>query len=317
MVKYGDVIGKGVFSEDVLASIPRYCACGAELEFSDNFVNIGCPNRFCHLRVGARLFAMCKKMQEIGMGVPEGFGEGTCNKLAEICSMESPAEICGILEAPDSYPEIDIVSWEAKKETMRELLKSPIEFWQYVLLLNLPKVATITKALFGSFDNPNDFFEALGEDTKAVKYISAQLGISTSNESGVLAVNVYNTLMEHREEIETWYEYFNIVRKPTEEEVGGEIYTLNVCATGTPKGYSTKFEFFKELKKHETDRLKVEKVESVTKDTHVLVADPSSTTGKTGKAKKMNEKACKQVIFIGEPDAVMDFVDELASKLQV
>lgn len=320
MVKYSEVVGKGIFSDDVLACVPSTCSsCGQELEFSDNFVNICCPSRICPAKIGTRLFAMCKKMQEIGMGIPVGFGEGTCAKLAELCNLHSPGEVAKVVTERNNaeYTNLDIVAWEAKRDTMSELLKSPIELWQYVMLLNIPNIASIAKVLFDGFDTPESFYKELGAGMGAVSKVASKLGLSINNENGVLAVNVYNTLVEYKEEIECWYKYFNIIKVPTADEVGGEIYQFNVCATGTPSGYSTKAEFFTKLKKYETPRFKINKVDSVTKKTHAVVADPDSDSDKAVKARNMNSKAGKQVLFIGTPEEVIAFIQDIASKISI
>jgi len=59
---YEQVEDNELLDEETLAWIPRYCDCGAEIEFTESLRQIYCPNRFCSFKVAARLESMAKDM---------------------------------------------------------------------------------------------------------------------------------------------------------------------------------------------------------------------------------------------------------------
>lgn len=295
MIEYSEAFENELIPSEYRDLIPSTCLCGSTTAFTENLNFLECTNSRCFTKVGSRIEAMCKALQI------DGFGETTSLELARRYKLAGPAQLILLARKYTDIP--DIAGWSTKRQNVLTQTAKDISLWEYIRVLNLPGISSTARSLFDSYCTAEDFFTDLEE--QQVPFIASKLGIKASAESSVIAVNVYNTLLEYKSEIVGCQKLFNI------KQLSPDIETLNVCITQKVPGFANKPAFIEELKRRFGDKFNIVQVERVTETTHILVGDPESNTGKMKRAKAINEKAGQQMVFIGGPETVIEFISTL------
>lgn len=290
----------GLISERFLEYIPSHCeGCGEELYFSDNLSFLACINDRCPTKVASRIEAMCKFLKI------DGFGEANCMTIAKKFKLAGPAQLKVVAERFAELP--DVPGWETKRNNVLQGMNKELSLWEYVKALNLPGVSGRARELIEGYENLEDFYDDL--ETQQVPLVAARLGIKSELDSGVLAVNTYNTMMEYKSEVLGCVEFFNI-KKENKDAI-----TLNVCITQKVPGYANKPAFIERLREIANGSVNIVQVDRVTEKTHVLVGDINSSTGKMKRAKEINEKAGQTMVYIGNSLEVEKFVSDLCKRV--
>lgn len=282
MIKYSVVKEQGLINEDILKNIPSHCDCGSELVFTDNLVNLACPNRYCYNKIGARLESMCKIL-----GI-DGWGNASCVQVAKEFKLKSPAQLYILAQRDVECKSIS--GFQKKLKEFKDVIdEKELLLWEYVQAMSIPGVDSNAHSIFGDYsDIKTAYIDIING---GVPFIADKLGITIKNDASVLAVNTYNTLFNYQNELETLVICFTI-----KETVGKDIY---ICITGGVEGYTNKSEFINSLKYSFADKLNIIQQKSVTSDTNILVCDAGdSDSSKFMKARNKNEKAGKEVIKI-------------------
>ena len=301
MIIFDEVREYELIPNEILHYIPETCEiCGKPLEFSDNLTFLACSNEHCPSRVAARIEAMCKFLQI------DGFGESTSQTIALKFKLMGPAQLFVVARQIATLPEVP--GWETKRQNILTAQKKELRLWEYVKALSLPGINSTARSLFEGYENLNDFYEDL--DEQQVPLVAARMGIKSSLDEGVLAVRIYNTLLEYRSEILGCQQFFTI-KKENKDAV-----TINICITQKVPGYTNKPAFIQHLRSLVSDRVNIVQVDRVTEKTHILVGDPNSGTAKMKRAHELNAKAGQTAVFIGGPEEVEDFVTQLDQKAQ-
>lgn len=298
MITFEEVIENELISDRILEYIPRTCEiCGKPIVFSDNLKFIQCSNSRCSSKVAARLEAMCKYLKI------DGFGESTCLVVAK--HIIGPGQLLLFVQRTENLPQVP--GWSVKRNNVIKCFEKPIYLWEYMKALNLPGISGTAKELLNGYDNLDKFYEDLYE--QQVPMVAARLGLNVDSDSAVLALSVYNTLIEYEGEVKGCVQFFNI-----KKDLPGT-FTLNVCITQKVPGYASKPQYIDHLRTLVGPGLNIVQVDRVTEKTHILVGDSNSGTGKMKRAKAINEKAGQQVVFIGGPEQVDAMVSDLYKRL--
>lgn len=288
-----DVVSNGLISQEVLNCIPFECpTCGKEIVFSDSLKQISCPNRFCPDKVAARLEAMAKAMKV------DDWGEATCQTVCRAFKFTSPYQVF-LLEGR----EWDGVSTFQKK--VANFVNSPkrsCELWEMVQFGGIPSIATTAYKLFRDYDS----IEAAYADIKSYQapWVAEKLGLQSS-ESGVMAVNIYNTLIEYETEL---------MFAETQFQVSvNEGVPVHIAITGGVTGFTNKAEFVEHLNRRFEGKLNIMLMNSVTASVSFLVADNDTNSRKYQKARRMQEKGDSIIITTGAelPGLLQQVVDGL------
>ena len=117
-----------------------------------------------------------------------------------------------------------------------------------------------------------------------------RLGISKSNESSVMAVETYGTLLDYKEELISAQNRFDVYIPK------GEV--LKVAITGGVYGYTNKAEFIKHLNYIGEGKFSLSLMNTVSTQIDILVADGDTSSRKYKTASKINEKAGEELIKI-------------------
>lgn len=295
MIKYSIVKKNGLISEEILKSIPQYCKCGSEYEFTDNLVNICCSNRYCYLKIGNRLASMCKLL-----GI-DGLGERNCAKIAETFKLKSPAQLYII--AQQELECKGVANFQTKlKEFKMVIDEKEITLWEYVKFMSLPGIDNNAKPLFDGYNDIVEYYKNL--EKFQISFISDRLGLSLNADNSVLAVNVYNILMAYKNELITCSNFFHI-----KEKMGRDV---TICITGGVRGYTNKGEFIRSLQVTFGDKLNIIQQSSVSAKTNFLVCeDSSSRSNKVQNVMKINTKAGKEVVKFGTSGDCYNYLESL------
>lgn len=290
-VSLQEVIDNQLISEDVLNVIPHNCSCGAPIGFTDSLRQIYCTNPRCYYKVASRLEAMAKKLRGPNGECCEGWGESTCVTVCKEFRMISPYQVFQLegLVAKGATSSVSAFEKKVKSICNPELRK--VELWKVVELAGIPSIESIAYKIFGGY---HSFTEAFNDiESGKVPFIANKLGLKNSDTS-VMAVNVYNTLLEYKEEILYGERQFDIY-----EPTGKTIY---MCITGGVPGFRNKSEFIRYINDRYNGKVNAMLMNSVTSQVEILVSDPNSTSNKHKNAIKLNNKFLDKGIKSGQFD---------------
>jgi len=269
MITRAEVIANGLISEEVLDEIPETCECGAEVVFTDTLKQIMCSNPRCYHKIASRMENMAKAMQV------DGFGASTCLALCKQYKMISPFQAF-LLNGSETVNGVSAL--DKKINGLKNSEAIDCELWQMVSYASIPGVDTIAYKIFNGY---NTIEEAYADIEKyQVPMIADKLG-QKSGGSGVIAVNIYNTLMEYKTELMFGERFFRI-KKQTGDKI-------QIAITDSVYGYPNKSAYVKELNMTYEGKASIIRLSSVTKEVEYLISDGSTGSNKYKKALKMQE----------------------------
>lgn len=289
-----DVIEHELISQEVLQCIPHQCpTCGEEIVFSDSLKQISCPNRFCTDKVAARLEAMAKAMKV------DEWGEATCQEVCRAFKMTSPYQVF-LLEGREWN---GVSNFKVKVSNFVNSPKRKAELWEMVRYGGIPSIETTAYKIFGGYSNLDAAYRDI--ETYQAPLIADKLGLKNS-ETGVLAVNIYNTLMEYKTELQFGEKQFDLISKE------GEV--VYIAITGGVTGYTNKAEYVEHLNRMFKGKLNIMLMNSVTASINFLVADHDTSSRKYLKALRMQEKGDSIVITSSQelPQMLQGLAEQLA-----
>jgi len=274
-ISYQTVVDNNLIKDEVLEYVPRECECGKEIEFTNTLKQIYCSNDFCPYKIASRLEAMAKLMKA------DGWGESTCISVCKKFKMASPYQVF-LLEdmlKTQGEIEIDVAAFPKKVASICDREKRRVQLWEVVKLAGIPSIETIAFKIFDGYKTMEDAFKDI--EIEQVPFIAEKLGIKNSD-SGVLALNVYNTLIKHKKELIFGEKQFEIYKATGEN--------IHVAITGEVDGNMTKSDYIKHLNTRYSGIFNIIWVNSVTNKTQVLVADRDISSDKFKTALRINSK---------------------------
>lgn len=274
-ISYSEVVANGLLSDEVIEYIPSVCeTCGTEIHFTDSLKQIYCPNRFCPDKIAARLEYMAKLMKA------DGWGASTCREVCRIFKLKSPYQVF-LLEGPQymALGKQAIPAFEKKIASICDRNKRRVRLWEVVKLAGIPSIENIAYKIFNGYKSLKKAYEDI--ERYQVAFIADKLGLR-NNETSVMAVNIYNTLIEYKNELlfgETQFEVYI----PEGDE-------LQIAITGGVDGFPNKSEFITYLNRRYAGKINAMLVNSVTAKTNILVSDKDLNSNKYKTACKLRER---------------------------
>lgn len=284
-----EVIENQLISDEVLEVIPHTCSCGAQIAFTDSLRQIYCTNPRCYFKVAARLEAMAKKLRSKNGECCDGWGESTCITVCREFNMISPYQVFQLEKMIENGAESSVAAFEKKVKSIcnRELRK--VELWKVVELAGIPNIDSISYKIFGGYHSLSEAFEDI--EKGQVPFIADKLGIKNP-ETSVMAVNVYTTLIDYKDELLYGEKQFEIY------EPAGE--TLYIAITGGVSGFRNKSEFVQYINDRYDGKVNAMLMNSVTTQVQILVADGDTGSNKFKTATRLNNKHCEKQLKSGE-----------------
>ena len=290
-----EVMDNQLLSEDVLAIIPKTCTCGSPIEFTDSLRQIYCSNPKCFYKVAARLEAMAKTMKA------DGWGESTCVTVCQEYQLKSPYQVFLLENAVRDGYGSSVAAFEKKVESICDRNKRKVELWEVVRLAGIPSIETIAFKIFNGYDNLTEAFNDI--EKGQVPFIAEKLGLKNI-EGSIMAVNVYNTLLQYKDELLFGETQFDVY-KPTG-------VTLYLAITGGVNGFRNKSEFVDYIKARYNGKVNPMLMNSVTAQVDILIADGDTSSNKFKTATRLNTKYLENGLNNGQftPDQVGTFKSE-------
>ena len=273
-----------LLSEDVLNCIPETCECGSPVEFTDSLRQIYCSNPRCFYKIAARLEAMAKTMKA------DGWGESTCVAVCKEFGLISPYQVF-LLEkmVKEQGAQSSVAAFPKKIDSICDKTKRKVELWEVVRLAGIPSIETIAFKIFNGYDNLTEAFNDIGSGQ--VPFIAEKLGLKNADGS-VMAVNVYNTLIQYKQELLFGETQFDIY-KPTGQ-------TLYMAITGGVNGFRNKSEFVTYIKNRYAGKVNPMLMNSVSAQVDILIADGDTASNKYKTATRLNTKYIEKGLASGE-----------------
>lgn len=274
---------------DLAEIIPTHChECGTELMLTESLKQLYCPNRQCPTKVASRLEAMAKMMQV------DGWGESTCLEVVRQFGMFSPFQVFLLIDKLDS------IKTESLKDKIRDICRDDVrtvKLWEVAKYANIPSIDTVAFKLFDGFDSMESAFKAF--ENSPITFVADRLGLRNA-ETGVMAYNIYQTLIEYKDELLFGESMFNVYNP------GGE--KLCMAITGGVVGFSNKSEFVNYINSRYNGKVNAVLMTSVTKEVQVLVADGDTSSNKYRRAMKIKEAGGDIMIF--ESQELLRYLDD-------
>lgn len=277
------VIDNDLLSEEVLNCIPRTCSCGAPIEFTDSIRQIYCSNPKCYYKIAARLEAMAKTMKA------DGWGESTCITVCQEFKLISPYQVFLLEKVVANGGQSSVSAFPKKVASICDPLKRKVELWEVVRLAGIPSIETIAYKIFNGYDSLSEAFNDI--ESGQVPFIAEKLGLKNADGS-VMAVNVYNTLLQYKQELLFGETQFDIY-KPTGT-------TLYMAITGGVNGFRNKSEFVDYIKARYDGKVNPMLMNSVSSQVDILIADGDTGSNKFKTATRLNNKHIEKGLQSGE-----------------
>ena len=281
-MKYTEVYENGLISDEVMECIPKYCECGAEIEFTETLRQIYCGNMRCVYKVAARLESMADAMKA------DGWGEATCVTVCREFKMISPFQVFLLPKKIEEGCKSSVSAFEKKVASICDAEKRKRRLWEVVKLAGIPSIGTIAYKIFDGYDNLSSAYEQI--EREQVPFIAEKLGLKNS-EGSVMAVNVYKQLINYKDELLFGEQCFDIVRPK------GDV--IRIAITGGVRGFKNKSEFIEHINAKFSGRVNAVFMNSVTNETDMLVADDTSHS-KYEKANKVNATYAGKMLESGK-----------------
>ena len=277
------VIENELLSEDIINCIPHVCECGSPIEFTDSLRQIYCSNPRCLYKVASRLESMAKAMKA------DGWGESTCIEVCRQFKLVSPYQVFLLEDLVAKGIGCDGVSaFNKKVASICDRAKRKVKLWEVVRLAGIPSIETIAYKIFDGYNNLSEAFVDI--EKGQVPFIAEKLGLKNA-ETGVMALNVYNTLIQYKDELLFGEKQFDIY-VPTGK-------TLYVAITGGVNGFRNKSEFIQYINNRYNGKVNAMLMNSVTTQVDILIADGDTSSNKFRTALRLNDRYLEKEISKG------------------
>jgi hypothetical protein len=275
-----EVVDNGLISDDLIQVLPNdgHCECGAEIEFTDSLRQVYCPDRYCYLKIAARLEAMAKHMKA------DGWGESTCIQVCKDFKLKSPYQVFLLENAEYS----GVPAFKKKIEAICDTAKRRLKLWEVVKLAGIPNIETIAYKIFDGYKNISNAYEDI--ERYQVPLIADKLGLKNAD-TGVMAVNIYNNLIEFKTELLFGEKQFTVYEDSGEK--------VQIAITGGVSGFPNKSAFVNYINLRYGGKISVMLMNSVVSNIDALIADGDANSNKYKTACRLNEKAKEKAIKNG------------------
>lgn len=277
-----EVRNNGLLSQEVLNCIPETCVCGSPIHFTDSLRQIYCSNPRCFYKVASRLESMAKAMKA------DGWGESTCITICQEYKFISPYQVFLLDKVVKSGGTSSVAAFQKKVESICDPAKRHVELWEVVRLAGIPSIETIAYKIFNGYNTLSEAFSDI--EKGQVPFIAEKLGLKNADGS-VMAVNIYNTLIQYKDELLFGETQFDIY-KPTGD-------TLYIAITGGVTGFRNKSEFISHVKFRYGGKVNPMLMNSVTAQVDILVADNDTNSNKFRTATRLNAKYLEKGLQTG------------------
>lgn len=236
--------------------LPETCGvCGSPLWLKESLTELQCSNPRCPDKIAMRISMICDDLNIMY------FGESTIRKFMNYYIVTNPMCIFGLRKGMSVSDEIS----QEVSDKIIEQIESKRKFllWEYVMYSNLPNVKTLAKKIFQGYNTLEEAYADI--ESGGVDFIQQKLGISCDGDVSVMAMKVYSTLIEYKNDLFECLEDVEIVNLNGIKEIDV------VCSDEVGTGFKKKADFYEYVKSHFGDKVHVNFLGSVKKSIDYLV----------------------------------------------
>ena len=283
-IKINDIRENELLPGYIVDIIPNKCECGAEIVLTNSLKQAYCSSDTCYVKIANRMYKMAQKLNLSSVTID------ICKYICKNYEISSPYQLFlmeQVLENEDNKQDepkgfrqaINDISGRDKNMSL----------WEVVDLSCIPDIEMVAKKLFYGYNSIGDAFDDIEYDKAS--FIAEKLGIKSS-ETSVLAVNIYNQLMEHKDELMFGETQFSII--------DNERDTIYIAIDGYIEGFKNKSEFIHYLNKLLDYKVNILITNTVSTQLDILVADKDIASNKVKAATKINNDYAEECIQSGK-----------------
>lgn len=259
--------------------LPDTCPeCGSPMEITEILTGLRCSNPRCPDKIVMRIKAICEKLGVLG------FGESTIRDVVTYYDVTNPLDIFN-LELGMSLG--DRLSQEPADKIIQQInAVKDFQLWEYVQIAQIPGVQTSAKDIFSGYSSLEDAYADI--ESGGVVFIQNKLGITADGELSIRAIQIYNNLIEFKQDLLDCVDSVRIISL-------GEKKELNIyCSDAAGGGFKHKKDFYAEINRRFGDKFYFN-IAPVNKKLDCLIwigADgtPAAITSKVAKVMEMRER---------------------------
>lgn len=278
-----EVMSNELINPFVLQEIPDKCECGAEIMFTDTTRQIFCSNPRCTYKIASRLEKMAKEMNV------DGFGEKNCIKFCKAYRMISPFQIFRLNNRND----LDYIGVSAVRKIMDDICnpdRRKVKLWEIVKYCGIPDIDGDAAKIFSGYSSMQEAYSDI--ENGEVAFIADKLGIRKT-ETSVMAVRVFNNLMQYKEELFFGEMMFDVI-----PEVGK---TIRIAIHNGVFGFKNKGQYIRHLNNKYMGKLNFVLATSVSNDVDILISEAGiDGSGKIRNASRINARYIENALQKGE-----------------
>ena len=267
-----DVIEHELLSKETINILPNggYCTCGTELEFTDSLSQVYCPSKECYVKMAARVAHL---VRSIGA---TGWDSEIAIKVCESFKLKSPFQL--LLLKGSSLDGVD--NFEELIDGVCEKANNSLELWELVKLIGIDSLEKVAYKLFYGYNSIEEAYNDI--KLYQVPFIADRLGLKNAD-TGVIAVNIYNTLLEYETELLFGEKKFKVYKATGDK--------IQIAITGYINGFTNKSSFINYINLRFNGKVNVMLMNSVVSNIDVLITDGDTSSRKYRTACKLNEQA--------------------------
>lgn len=244
--------------QEFLDELPVKCPeCGVVYMINETLTAVTCGNARCSDKVAMRVKDICTKLNILQ------FGESRIRNFIETYDVTNPMDIFDLHQVGSIGNDVgEEVSANIIAQIEDIRLNRKWRLWEAVAVQALPGIQTSANAMFSGYDTIDEFYDAL--DAGGLDWVKSRLGIV--GDTVVRALNVYQTLLEYRDDIIEGVNYLDTTWET-------EIQDVTICVSDSAgAGFKSKQDFYNKCKSEYGDRFHFNFAGSVSrKSTEVLI----------------------------------------------
>ena len=279
MLTLKEVKDNELIEQSITNTIPQKCSCGADIKISESLNEVQCTNPKCKFKIISRILNFLKLL------FITDWTQSEIEQLVDKYDIVTPFQFMmlnqlGVEELVETVPNI-----KQKLDNIEQIKSNKYHLWQIVKYASIPYISTIAYELFGNYDSIDKAYEDI--EAEQVSFIAEKLGIN-NNEPSILALFVYNKLIEIKEELQFGETQFNIIKY--------ELNPIKIVIATSINEFVNKYEFMEYLNARYKNEYSFVLESKVTANTSILINENSFDSIKYRSAKRINEEYIKESI---------------------
>lgn len=278
MLTVKEVKDNELLPENLISTLNEKCECGGEILISESLSEVQCSNPNCIFKVTSRTKRF---LEYLGLN---NWIQLDIEQAVRKFNIVTPYQFMILNDLTNELK--SIVSGATKKiEDINKVKDKKFHLWQIVKYADIPYISSIAYELFGSYDSVEKAYNDI--EAEQVSFLVEKLGIN-SNEPSVIALLVYNKLLEVKDELLFGELQFNIIKY--------SVNPLKIVISTDIEGFVNKYEYMEYLNTRYKDQVSFVLESKISSNTVVLINERSFDSLKYRTAKRINEEYVKESV---------------------